>query len=179
MTMPPLLRLGKQPFAVHGDIAAGIGASAADHRDIDGERWREQQFLTGQLDELDDVLGGGGVQSATAVAGVDERAEADRGDGTGPTGGDVAQQVRQRALGQAVRLDLFGDRHVLHALGPAPVPADDPPHHALVSEAVYAAAVRVPHSGDVHHGEVAWVGFCEEARLDPGQNRRRFVDPTT
>ena len=133
--------LGQQSLAFHRDVAVLIRRRAADDRDVDREDGGEDPFLAGQGDQFDDVVDGGGVQPAAVDARVHEGAQPDVAHDTGAVRRGDAQQMGDGALRQAVRLDEVVRGEFLHALGPAPVPADDALDHADVGEPVDAVAV--------------------------------------
>src|SRR5947199_10679339 len=87
----------------------------------------------------------GGDVLAALDAWVDERVEPNRGERTGAAGGNVAKQMRDDALREAPWLHLVGERESAKFGDQAPVPADDPPEHALVGDVVEPGLYRRPH----------------------------------
>src|SRR6516225_9988260 len=52
------------------DVTVWIGCRAAQKRDLKRESPKEEPFLSIELDKLDDVLGGTGIDSAALNAGI-------------------------------------------------------------------------------------------------------------
>ena len=77
----------------HGDVAIGVGGRAAQNRNVDGHGFVGQIILAVELDPFDDVAGGAGVDFAPAIQGVDEGAQAHRGDRTRFAGRNVPEHV--------------------------------------------------------------------------------------
>ncbi len=67
-------RFQRQRFALHGDIAVGIGGGAAHDGDVDREGLVEQILLIPDAHQLDQILGGALIQLAAAKARIDEGA---------------------------------------------------------------------------------------------------------
>ncbi len=99
--------LQRQRFLLHGEIAVGIAGGGANDADVDRKRLVEQALLTAQRNQLDDVLGGAGVELAAAVARIDEGAHADARDMAGAARRDVTKQMGDDALRQIIGLDLI------------------------------------------------------------------------
>ena len=114
-------------FFFHGDVAVLVGGGAAQQGGVDGEGVVEEPVPPGEVDELDEVFAGAGVELAAGVARVDEGAQPDVGDGARLAGGDIAEKVADDALGEVVGFDLVLCRQLAHARRQVPVPAD----HAL------------------------------------------------
>ncbi len=128
---------------VDGAVAVLVGVAATNEHHIDGESLIEQPLLTLDIDDLHDVLSGGAVELAAAVAGIHEGIQAHMGDGAHLVGGDVAVHMGDDALGQVVGLDLVLQRQRAQRCGAVPVAADDALDHALVAVVVAAGAVPV------------------------------------
>ena len=128
-----------------------------------GKRREEQVFAAPDGQHLDQVLGGDLVHPAALEARVDERVDTDGGDQAGPAGGDLPEQHGDHALREAVGLDLVlqGERAQRRHQGP--VPADDPPDHALVREVVHPARLAVALAGGEDQREVPGCAGGQEA----------------
>ena len=72
-------------------------------------------------------LAGGGVEAAAVEPGVDERAEADLGHEAGAARGDLAVELGDHALRQAVGVDVAGESEAPERGREAPVAADRAP----------------------------------------------------
>ena len=128
---------------VDGAVAVLVGVAAPDEHHIDGESLIEQPLLTLDIDDLHDVLSGGAVELAAAVAGIHEGIQAHMGDGADLVGGDVTVHMRDDALGQVIGLDLVIQCQRTQRGGAVPVAADDALDHTLVTVVVAAGAVPV------------------------------------
>src|SRR6516165_3279521 len=83
----------RQRLALHGKITFGVGAGAANDADIDWKRFVEQALVSAERHQLDNILGGAGIELATAIAWIDKRSDPDLGDMAGPVRGDIAKQM--------------------------------------------------------------------------------------
>ena len=163
MTMPPELRAAiaiARPSSVsasrlHRDVAVGIGGGAADHADVDRKGAIEKVLLVAQRHERDEILGGRGVDLAAAVARIDERAEPHPRQVSRLARRDVAEQMRDHALRQVVRLDLIADRERLQLRHEAPVTADHAFHEPRVAEVIEAAILAVALACSIDERQVA------------------------
>jgi len=80
-----------QGFALHRDVAESIGGGAAHEGDVDLADLVEQPLLVIDFDNTDDVLGCGVIDSAAAVAGIDEGMESDLREGARFAGGQIPE----------------------------------------------------------------------------------------
>ena len=140
----------RQRLPFHGDVAGGIGGGAAHERDLDREGLVEEPGLAAQLDELDEVLGGAGVELAAAEARVDEGAKPDLRQRPGQPRRNVAVEMRDAAERQVVGLDLVVEGERAELRHQRPMPADDASHEPLVGEPVEAALLAVAGRGGKH-----------------------------
>ena len=146
-------------------LPCGVGGGGPNQGHVDAERRVAEVLLAVQLDQLDQILCGPGVQLPAVHPGVGEGAEADPGDRPGPVRGDVAEQVCHHALREAVGLDrVLGDQPA-EAWSEAPVPADRPADHAGPGEVVEPSRLPVSRTGDEGEGEVPWLPRCQESPL--------------
>ena len=90
----------RQRLLFHRDVAVGIGGGAANDADIDRECAIEKKFFAVDLDQPDEIVLGAFVDLAAAVTRIDERSEPDAREMPRPLRGDVAEQVRDDALGK-------------------------------------------------------------------------------
>jgi hypothetical protein len=104
------------------------------------------------LDQFDDVLDAATVQSAAFQSGVDERADADVGQGAQATGGDVPEPVTDDALREAVGVDVTIQCECTQFGSEAPVPTDRAFHHACMPEVVEALRLSVALAGGEDQG---------------------------
>ena len=147
---------------VDGAVAVLVGIAAPDEHHIDGEGLIQQPLLALDINDLHNVLGGGAVQLAAAVAGVHEGIQAHMGDGAHLVGGNVTVHVGDDALGQVVGLDLVLQRQRAQRGGAIPVAADDALDHALVTVVVAAGAVPVALTGREEQRQVTGVAGLQE-----------------
>jgi hypothetical protein len=98
------------------------------------------------------ILGGASVYLAAALARIHERAEADLREHARPVRADVAEELRDDAEWQVVRLDAPLHRERRELRDERPVPADRTPHEAFVREAVEAALLAVARRGGEDEG---------------------------
>ena len=137
------LRLERERLALHRHVAVGIGGGAAHDADVDRERAVEQVLLAVDRHQRHELLLGARVDPAAAVARIDEGAEADARELARLARGDVAEQVRDHALRQVVRLDPVADGERLQLRHEAPVAADHALDEPVVPEMVEAALLAV------------------------------------
>ena len=146
-------RLQSERLPLHGDVAVGVGGRAPDDADVDGEGLVEEILLPADGGELDQVLLGDAVELAAAVAGIDEGAKADARDLRRLAGGDVAEEVRENALGKIVGLDLLGDGELLQLGRQPPVTADHAAEHSLAAEVIQATVLAIALTGGIDECE--------------------------
>ena len=149
-------------LVVDGAVAILVGVAAPDEHHIDGEGLIQQPLLTLNIDDLHDILGGGAVQLAAAVAGIHKGIQAHMGDGADLVGGDVPVHMGDDALGQVVGLDLVLQRQRAQGGGAVPVSADDALDHTLVAVVVAAGAVPVALTGREEQRQVTGVAGLQE-----------------
>ena len=159
----------RERLVLHRDVAVGVGGRAANEADVDRERLVEQVFLAADRHQRDEVFLRARVDLAAAVARVDERADADPRQRPGLAGGDVAEEVRDHALRQVVRLDLVADGERLQLGHEAPVPADDALDETGVPQVIEAAFRAIPLAGGIDERQVARVA-------DAGRRLLRRLD---
>ena len=169
-------RLGIEALALHRDVAHLVGGGAAHDGHVDLERRVEKVLAPVDGHQLDHLVLGLGIQPPAVDARVDEGPQPDVGDHARRVAGDGPEQMRQDALRQAVRLDLPGQRHALHAGRPVPMPADGLADHARVREAVDAAALSIADAAGVNHGQPGRVLLAGKPRFQGGQHEAGFVD---
>jgi hypothetical protein len=92
-------------------VALLVRGGAAEQADEDREAAEEQVLPAGELDNLDQILGGDRVHPPTLDPRVDEGMQTDRAQRARATGGDVPVEMRDHALGEAVGLDLVLQGH--------------------------------------------------------------------
>src|SRR5450631_1580606 len=114
-------------FALHGDIAEGVGGAAADEGDVDAADLVEQPLLAADFDEFDDVLGGGGIDPTTAVAWINEGVQADFGKGARLAPRKISEQLADDALRQIVGQDLVLQRETADLRHACPMTGHDAP----------------------------------------------------
>ena len=166
----------RERFALHGDIAVGIGGGAADEGHIDGKSLVEEPLLAVDLHHADDVLGGRRIDLATVQARIDEGAQADLGQEPRLARSDIAVQVRDAALRQVVGLDAVLDRQFAELGDQAPVAADRALQQTFLHQAVQATllAIALPRGEDQR--QVARLAAFLEARGQRGQQFIRRAD---
>ena len=147
---------------VNGAVAVLVGVAAPDEHHVDGEGLIQQPLLPLDADNLHDVLGGGTVQLAAAVAGVYKGIQTHMGDGADLMGGDVTVHMGDDALGQIVGLDLILQCQRTQRGGAIPVTADDALDHALVTIVVTAGAVPMALTGCKEQRQVTGVAGLQE-----------------
>lgn len=146
-------------LVLEGDVALLVGGGAAQDGDVEREASVEQVLLAVELDELAGVLGGLGVHAPALDARVDEGVQADLGDQAGATRRDLAPQVDNDALGQAVAFDLAGLNLLVERERRADVrrrPVGDKARAGLTQHGD-AARLPVAHGAALLQGEVARV----------------------
>src|SRR5664280_3878239 len=149
-------------LAFHGDVALGVRGGSAEQCDVDAPTGHKKVLCTIDLDQFDDVLDAAAVQSAAFHSGVDERADADVGQGARATGGDVPEPVTDDALREAVGVDVTFQCECTQCGSEAPVPTDRTFHHACMPEVVEALRLSVALAGGEDQGESAgFAGFQE------------------
>ena len=148
------------------EVAGGVGGGGADEGDVDRERLVEQPLLAVELDQPDEILGGGGVDLAAALARVDEGAQADLGEGAGLAGGDVAVEVRDAALRQVVGLDPVLDREPADLGDQPPMAADDALREPVMAQPVQPLLLAVALPRREQQGQVARLAGRDEALLE-------------
>ena len=158
------------------EVARGVGGGGADEGDVDRERLVEQPLLAVELDQPDQLLGGGAVDLAAVLARVDEGAQAHLGEGAGLAGGDVAVEVRDHALRQVVGLDPVLDREPADLRDQPPMPADHALEQPVMAEPVEPLLLAVALPGREQQGQVARLAGRDEAPLQPDQQIVRRAD---
>ncbi len=166
-------------FLVQADVALRVGEGAADDGRVDGEGLVTEQLPAVDLDHFHEVFGGPRVQLAALDARVDKGAQADVGKESRPSGADLAVQLHGDAAGQYVGLDLLVAGQFLHARRPDPVAADDPSHHAFVSEAVQALGLAVADSQRVNDEQIPGMAGVQEAFFQCREQTGRLEQPAS
>ena len=164
-------------FLGEADIALVVGIGAAQQRDMHGEALVEQKFLAADGHDVNQRVLRAGVHPAALDARIDEGAEPDARNETGPPGADLAIELHHHAARQHIGLDGVGARHVLHARRPDPVAADHLAHEALMREAVNAARLAVADAERMDEREIARRAARQKALLDGGEQRARLQQP--
>ena len=95
-----------------GDIAVLIGRRTTQKRHVERKRFVEQVFFALKLNDFNKLIFGGIVHLATAVAGVDERAQTNFCQKAGAPRRYLAPKVDDNALGQTVTLNLSRGGHI-------------------------------------------------------------------
>ena len=163
MTMPPELRAAiaiARPSSVSASrsivmLPSGSAVVPRITPTLIGKRAIEKVLLVAERHQRDEILGRRGVDLAAAEARIDERAEPHPRQVSRLARRDVAEQVRDHALRQVVRLDLIADRERLQLRHEAPVAADHALHEARVAEVIEAAILAVALPGRVDERQVA------------------------
>jgi hypothetical protein len=153
-----------QCFAFHGDVAEGIGGGAAHEGDIDLADLVEQPLLAIDLDQADDVLGGPGIDPATAVAGIDEGMQSDLGERTRLAGGEIPEQLADDALRQVVGLDAVVECQLRDLRHAAPVARHHPAQQAFVAEVIEPQGLAVALAGGGEQGQVRGLPVARKRR---------------
>ena len=160
-------------LALHADVAALVRRAAAHQAHVDGERPVPQPLAPAQGDHLDREVARDGVERAPLQAGVYESAQTHVRDRARPAGRDVAVEVGDHPLGQAVGFDLLLDGQLAQARRQVPVPADDLPHQAGVPEVVQAALAAIALAGGVDQRQAVGGAGLQEPALDGVRERLR------
>jgi hypothetical protein len=156
-------------FALHRDVAEGIRRGAPHEGDVDLADLVEQPLLTIDFDQTDDVPGGGGIDPATAVAGIDEGVESDLGEGTGFAGGQIPEQLADDSLRQVIGLDAVVECQLRHLRHAAPVARHHPAQQAFVAQVIEPQGLAVALAGGGEQRQVLWAAGGEEAALQRRQ----------
>ncbi len=87
---------------------------------------------------------------------------------------DVAEEMRDDALRQVVRLDLVADRERLQPRHEAPVAADHAAHETVVREVIEAALLAVALARGVHERQVARA--ADAVGVFPGRGEEALLE---
>ena len=139
----------RERFALHRDVAVGIGGGAADDRDVDRQRFVEQVFTPVERHQRHQVFDSALVELAATMARVDERAQADTRQVAGFAGGDIAVKMGDHTLRQVVGVDLAGHCKLLQPRHQSPVAADRTPDQAGVRQVIQAACLAIALPGRI------------------------------
>ena len=144
-----------QRLFLHGDVAVGIGRRSPDDADVDRERAIEEELLALDVHRTNEIFLGAFVDLAAAVARVDEGAEADAREMSGPPGRDVAEEMRDDALREVVGLNLVRDREALQLGHEPPVPPNHTLDQTFVTEVIEATLLSVALTGGIDEREIS------------------------
>ncbi|MNV16862.1 hypothetical protein D3C71_1076330 [compost metagenome] len=148
-------RFERERLALHSEVAVRVGCGRADDAHMDREGLVEQVVLPVDGQHAHQVFGGARVELAAAVARVHKGIETHARERAGLARSDVAEQMRDHALGQVPGLDLVVHRQLLDARHQAPVPTDHALEQTRVAQVVEATLLAIALPCGVDQREVA------------------------
>ncbi len=161
--------VGKGHLAVHGDVAAAVGQTAAQDRAIDAQARVMQIGFAVDVDLADQAPRGAVVQATAGLIGIDEGVQPDLGDDAGLSAGNRAEQVADDPLRPIVGLDLVPHGQLAESRDQPPETADHPADQPRRGQPVQPPPPPVTLPGGKQQRQVAGVAI---GAVTVGQRRR-------
>ena len=152
----------QRAFVLDHEVAVLVRRRAADDRHVDLEGRVEHPLLALERHHLDDVLGGLPVQLAALQTRIDEGAETGLGQQTRTMRRDVAPELRDHALRQAIALAVGVGDHLGQRRGEAGVAADPAREHPAMREMPGAAVLPVADAGGMNQRQPGRMARAEK-----------------
>src|SRR5262249_34627578 len=117
----------------------------------------KKKFLAIDVDEADKLIFRAFVDLAATMARIDKRSQSHPREVSGALCCNVAEQMRNHALGKIICLDLVGDFQLLQFRHQPPMSANYASHKTFVAKMIESSFLAIPLAGGVDQREITWL----------------------